>query len=234
MINIKSIKDYKKHLTKKTILLFIARAIMAYGFFAFIVFGFIIPAISKSDVTKKYDKEYKISGFTAIALDDKKNLYCYMEHIEKVNVYDTEGIFQYSLTLPFHNNGGGAMVMKDNKIYILAKSGEVVYEYEYGELLSQKYLENSVAQKELEAKDENISAFDKEGNEYYLIGNSINRKDNMSGNKEKIIHQGLLWQLTFFNNGMIMFFIGGIMEFIVKNCIEKDEEKRLRKQLENL
>jgi len=126
------------------------------------------------------------------------------------------------------------MVMKDNKIYILAKSGQVVYEYEYGELLSQKYLENSVAQKELKAKDENISAFDKEGNEYYLIGNSIYRKDKVSGDKEKIIQQGLLWRLTFFGTGFIIFIIGAAMEGIVKNSIKKDEEKRLRKQLENL
>ena len=80
---------------------------------------------------EQVDHEYPLATIDNILVDDNY-VYCFNENLHGVNVYDKEGEFQFSITIPHTGNGDGAMYFWEGYLCIKNDSAREVYQYQNG------------------------------------------------------------------------------------------------------
>ena len=86
---------------------------------------------SAQDYTVPLNIEYGLVDVSGITVDNADNLYVLSNQLSAVNVYTSDGEFQYSIKVPDYPNGGNEIYVLDDVLYIQDKGGNI-YAYQNG------------------------------------------------------------------------------------------------------
>ena len=105
---------------------------------------------------QKSEREYPLAGIDNVEVDEEY-VYCYSQYFQAVNVYDKNGAFQYSITVPGSTNGKGYMYRWNGYLCIKSNLSGDVYQYKNGEFVYRVIYEEDEEQvKVLDADDQII------------------------------------------------------------------------------
>ena len=176
--------------------------LLAVGLFFLGFMGFMISAMysmGQKDI-EKYYKQHPLNDKRGIAVDSSGNIYIGEGQTGSIQVYDSQGNFQYGFSFPTGGAGWFDFGIEQDKIHIVTARTDSYFIFDRGELVYCEEGINYNRSKNLQAKYNmaQSNSFDI-GNKVYKISsfNTVLIQDNTIGNVEKIYLNTPLWPLSF-------------------------------------